>query len=75
MRKLYEIANDIQRNWKNVYFGAVPYLKAMHSLSSINDYYGDDSARSTVLYFLGNTSYWRGDDARRIKTELKAMLK
>ena len=28
-RPIYEIANDIGRNWKNVYFGARPYLEAM----------------------------------------------
>jgi hypothetical protein len=76
-RPLYEIAREIRKSWVDkdgrpkVWFGAVPYLDAMRSLSGINDnYYGDD-AKSIVVYFLSNASTWRGDDARRIKAELK----
>jgi hypothetical protein len=42
-------------------------LDAMASLNSINDNYGWDSAKSIVLYFLGNASTWRGETAKRIK--------
>lgn len=72
-RPIYEIAYEIKRTWKNVYFGAVPYLDAMCSLNNINDMYGDDSAKSVVLYFLGNANSFRGEDARRIKAELKQL--
>lgn len=74
-RPLYEIANEIRKDWKNVYFGAKPYLDAMATLTSINDSYGFDSAKIIVLYFLGNASTWRGETAKRIKAELKAMTK
>ena len=73
-RPISEIALEISNEWKKPYFGAVPYLEAMRSLSSIDDKYGYDSADSIVLYFLSNASSWRGDAARRIKAELKAML-
>jgi hypothetical protein len=73
-RALSEIAQDIRFNWPKVYFGAVPYLEAMDSLSEMTDYYGQDSADSIVRYFLCNASTWRGADARRIKAELKGML-
>jgi len=73
-RPISEIALEISNEWKKPFFGAVPYLKAMRSLSSIDDKYGYDSADSIVLYFLSNASSWRGDAARRIKAELKAML-
>ena len=73
-RPISEIALEISNAWKKPYFGAVPYLEAMRSLSSIDDKYGYDSADSIVLYFLSNASSWRGDAARRIKAELKAML-
>jgi hypothetical protein len=56
-RPLYEIAMEIRKDWKNVYFGAVPYLEAMSSLNSINDMYGMDSAKSIVLYFLEQRQY------------------
>ena len=74
-RPLYEIARDIKKDWKNVYFGAKPYLDAMATLDSINDNYMFDSAKTIVLYFLGNASTWRGETAKRIKAELKAMTK
>tara|TARA_R110000772_G_scaffold2089_3_gene7266 strand:- start:6826 stop:7065 length:240 start_codon:yes stop_codon:yes gene_type:complete len=74
-RPLSTIAQEIQSTWKKVYFGAVPYLQAMHSLKNINDQYGFDDAKSIVIYFLSNASTWRGDDARRIKKELNAMIK
>jgi hypothetical protein len=46
----------------------------MGSLETLRDYYGADDARSIVLYFLSNATTWRGDDARRIKLELKSIL-
>ena len=73
-RPLYEIACDIRKDWKNPYFGAKPYLDAMATLDSINDNYGWDSADSIVRYFLGNASTWRGETAKTIKKELKAMV-
>jgi len=74
MRKLFEIANDIDKNWPKVYFGARPYLQAMISMENITDDYGADSGKSIVMYFLANAQAWRGEHARRIKTELKGML-
>lgn len=73
-RPLHVIAREIKADWKKVYFGAVPYLDAMATLTSIDDNYYFDSAESVVRYFLANASTWRGDTAKRIKAELKAML-
>ena len=75
MRPLFEIAKEIQGDWKKPYFGAVPYLDAMSQLSSIDDKYILDSASSIVAYFLANAGTWRGDVARRVKKELNEMLK
>lgn len=72
-RPLYVIAREIKQDWKRPYFGAVPYLQAMGSLTSIDSRYGLDSAKSVVLYFLANAGTWRGDTAKRIKKELKAL--
>ena len=72
-RPIYEIAAEIRQNWPEVYFGAVPYLAAMRQLDKITDNYGYDDARSIVAYFLSNARTWRGDAARRIKAELKAL--
>lgn len=73
-RPLYEIASEIRRDWgSKVNYAAKPYLSAMSGLSSISDNYGYDDARSIVLYFLSNASSWRGENAKRIKAELKAL--
>ena len=74
-RPISTIARDISADWKKPYFGAVPYLDAMRSLDSISGSYGYDSARDIVAYFLSNASAWRGDVARTVKAELKAMLR
>jgi len=74
-RPLREIADDIRDDWKNPYFGAVPYLDALGSLESIKDNYGLDSAKSIVRYFLSNATKRQGEVARSIKAELKALLK
>lgn len=73
-RPLYDIAAEIQAKWAKPYFGAVPYLRAMHDLNSMSDSYGLDDADSIVRYFLANAQTWRGEDARRIKAELREML-
>lgn len=74
-RPLYEIAREIKSDWKKVYFGAVPYLDAMATLNSIEDNYYFDSAKSVVIYFLSNAKTWKGETAKRIKAELKTMIK
>ena len=74
-RPLHAIARDIRKDWgSKVYFGAKPYLDAMACLNSINDNYGWDSADNIVRYFLANASTWRGETAKAIKKELKAMI-
>lgn len=68
---LSDIARMISDDWTNVYFGAVPYLNAMHALDSVNEAYGCDSGKSIVRYFLSNASTWRGEVARQVKAELR----
>jgi hypothetical protein len=75
VRPLHEIADEIYQDWSKVYFGAVPYLDAMASLNKITDNYYFDSAKTIVLYFLSNAGTWKGETAKRIKAELKAMAK
>jgi hypothetical protein len=73
-RPLHEIAAEIKADWKNVYFGAVPYLDAMGGLDAIDGYFMLEDARTIVRYFLSNAATWRGETARRVKAELKGML-
>lgn len=74
MRPINQIAAEISKDWKNPYFGAVPYLRAMHSLHTLDSKYGMDNAKGIILYFLNNSRSWRGDTARRIKDELRSLL-
>lgn len=74
-RPLHQIANEIRKDWQKVYFGAVPYLQAMACLDKVTDNYGMDTGKSIVLYFLANAGTWRGETAKRIKAELKAIIK
>jgi hypothetical protein len=75
MRSIKEIAQEINDDWKNVYFGAVPYLNAMFELKTLDDKFIYENGRDIVVRFLANAGSWRGETARRIKKELKEMLK
>lgn len=76
MRTISTIAYDIRREWgAKVNFAAKPYLSAMMGFDSIDERYGFDSARSVVLYFLGNASSFKGEKAKQLKQELKDHLK
>jgi hypothetical protein len=70
-----ELAQIVYSDWAKVNYGAVPYLEAMCSLTSVSNSYGCDSGKSVVLYFLCNAQTWKGDTARSIKAELKRRLK
>jgi len=65
------LASVVRKDWKKVYFGAVPYLSAMFSLCDVTDPYGADSGPSVVRYFLSNATTWRGPVAKAVKAELK----
>ena len=73
-RPISDIAWDIKAHWPKPYFGAVPYIDAMRTLYDVTDNYCNDSAKSIILYFLANASTFRGEDAKRIKAELKKMV-
>lgn len=72
-RPLFEIAKDIEKEWKNVNYAARPYLDAMKELTSIEDSFGFDSGQSIVAYFLSNASSFRGPRARELKDELRSL--
>jgi hypothetical protein len=77
-RDLSSIAMEIEHDWSKqkggVNYAAKPYLQAMYSLRSVKDNFYQDSGDSIVRYFLSNAGQWRGETARRVKAELKAML-
>ena len=72
---LNEMARMIMRDWKPMYFGAVPYVQAMLSLENLSSKYIAEDGRTIVAYFLGNAQTWKGPVARAVKAELKRRLK
>ena len=74
-KQVWEIADVVWADWKNVSPYAKPYLEAMSSLSSVNDNYFADSGKSVVSYFLANAGSWKGEVAKSVKAELKALVK
>jgi hypothetical protein len=72
---LFQIARMIKKDWKEPYFGAVPYLKAMQSMSHVGESFDMDSGVSIVRYFLANANTWRGPVARAVKLRLNQMIK
>lgn len=75
LRPIHEIAGEIYANWENVYFGAVPYLQAMEVLIAPDQMYLQDRADDIIRRFLVNAKSWRGETARRVKAELREMIK
>jgi hypothetical protein len=75
-RPLYVIAGEIIADpaSKSQMWKAGPYVQAMAQLDRITESYGYDSADGIVRYALSNLTGWRGETARRVKAELKAML-
>ena len=72
-RSLSTIAREIEGSWPKVNYAARPYLDAMKELESIDDMFYMDTAKSVVLYFLANAGSFRGEDARRLKAELRSL--
>jgi hypothetical protein len=74
-RKISVIAMEIINDWQKVNFAALPYLKAMLSINYFSDSYGYDNGKTIVLYFLSNASTYKGETAKRLKLELKNIIK
>ena len=84
-RTFSAIAEEVLHLWKTKYGKclpwslkcALPYLEAMLECDTTNKdaAYYVETVESVVVYFLANITNWRGDDAKRIKAELKSMLK
>lgn len=73
-RPISKIAREIRADWRRVNYAAEPYLQAMTQLNSVDEYVGYDDARGILIYFLVNATTWRGESARRIKTELREII-
>lgn len=79
-RGIDNIAYDILEDWtenytKNIPNEVKPYLKAMTQIISIDEMYGQDSAKEIVLYFLINANgKYRTDKSETYLNELKKLV-
>lgn len=75
MRKIKEIAAEIQADWRVINnAGARDALDCMKKMDHITDRFGaDPNGYSVVGAFLSNAIGWRGNVANRIKKELRQM--
>lgn len=76
-RWLWAIAVEIRRHWdeNQMPHEAKLYLSAMLCLDKVSDAFGQETGASIVTEFLANARKWQGSNARRIKHELRSMLK
>ncbi len=72
-RSISEIAREIKKEWVNPSSSAIPYINAMLTMNTIDDNYGYDTARDIITYFMRNATHFKGEAARRIKSELKTI--
>lgn len=84
LRPIYQIAQAVADNWAacysdkpqkpNFYIRAMPYLNAMHHLSTPATRYGMEYGGMIVAHFLNFATQWRGPFARSVKIELNEHL-
>ncbi len=74
---LAQIARHIAADWPTVNYAAVPYLRAMRELDTVDlrGSFHQDPVDMVVRYFLSNARTWKGENARLVKAELKRRLK
>ena len=76
-RPICNIAMDIHvlATKKGYEYGAMyDYLPAMMSLQTMDDTYGQDRASYIVKAFIGNIQYWKIDEIKPLRTELKKLI-
>jgi hypothetical protein len=74
-RTLRQIAAEIRADWKQVSEYAIQQLDGMEEAGRLEGRFGIETGADAVRGFLINAHHWRGETARRIKGELRAMLK
>ena len=72
-RFLHEIAKDIRDDWQGMPLDAVVLTGALSNANWIDDTVNGVSARMVIMRLLPKTTGWKGDKAKRIKNELKAL--
>ena len=73
-RQIYQIAEDIVKDWKKPHYSAKPYLAVMRRIRTPEQQVVRETGRSIVEYFLENSKSYTGPSAKKLKQELKDLL-
>lgn len=77
-RTIKAIVSDVITTWGDklptVGYAAKPYLEALTTVETTEEYYGDDKAEHLLRYALSNMAQFKGQRARELKEELRAHL-
>lgn len=74
------IAYEIVQKWRQdppqerIVRRAGPWIEAMMSLNSCEDWYGMETGDMIVAHVLDNITHWGGPEARRIRDNLRQHL-
>ena len=74
-RSLSDIAAEISADWMAYHDHAQPYIDAFSAMRHPTDRFGLGTGSNAIQGFLINAQTWRGPVARRVKAELRAILK
>ena len=74
-RPLSQIAAEMNADWTALHGAAQPYMDAMSELEFAADRCGVETGSDIIQGFLNNAQTWRGEVARRVKEELRAILR
>jgi len=77
IRSLKEIAKDIKKHWQTPNHFASYWITMLETVDKLSDKvtYSLNTGKDCATKFLIHAQNWRGEEARRIKNELKQMLK
>lgn len=75
IRAISEIAQEILKVGSNIRITAEPYLNAMLSLKTIDDFYGQDTAYNIVSCFLSNSNGNLSKEEKTLRYELMNLIK
>ena len=74
-RSLKAIAAEIRADWRPVSEYAEDQLQGLEACESLSSRWVMETGADAANGFLINAHHWRGPVARRVKAELRAMLK
>lgn len=73
-RLIWEIAEDIDKDYDNLPESAIPFLDKLLALNKMEDSYEGQDAHNLISQFLLCAIDWRGPIAAKVKKELNYLI-